>query len=390
MKTPIRHTSDSFIDIDRADTAAGAMLSGALERRHISGGLLDAAQCAELCWIQRSQRRAGYMVGLSAVTFRELLAEPALLLPLIVARTRVLEAVEAAFGEILHCEYTGLLCWEPDAIIEPHFDSNRPYLTQRHFSALVYLNDQDDDFTGGSFVFEKPACGVQVVRPHAGLLLAFSSGPENVHWVERVGRGERMVLTLWFTRDAAHSEESLVQHVGPRRERPVLNARDQAAVAATLRRHRLRLRGKLHEEIETACAVSPCAPNPEPASGGEAEHAEDKLVARPLARAHRFVSLNELLQLAAFAEWRHACILGAVLAGEAQAPGALQLWQEWRSYMRALEGEYIRWLPEWWAHGHFHDCGGYSAPSAPPRPLCTLSSVTAAGTGSSAKRRRSC
>ena len=105
--------------------------------RFTADGLLDAAQCAELCFIQRSQRRAGYMTGLSTVTFRELLSEPTLLEPLVAARSKVLEAVEEATGEILYVEYTGLNCWDSDAIIEPHYDSNRPYLETVSYTHLT-------------------------------------------------------------------------------------------------------------------------------------------------------------------------------------------------------------------------------------------------------------
>ena len=111
-------------------------------RRFKQPDILNAAECAELCWLQQSCRRQGYMDGLTVVTFRELLSEPALLVPLIAARERILEEVEATFCEILHVEYTGILCRAPGATIAPHFDANRPNLAQRQFSALVYLNSQ--------------------------------------------------------------------------------------------------------------------------------------------------------------------------------------------------------------------------------------------------------
>ena len=322
--------------------------------RFTADGLLDAAQCAELCFIQRSQRRAGYMTGLSTVTFRELLSEPTLLVPLVAARSKVLEAVEEATGEILYVEYTGLNCWDSDAIIEPHYDSNRPYLEMRHYSALVYLSNQGECFTGGSFVFAERKDGApRKVHPHAGRLLAFASGAENIHWVERVGRGERMVLTLWFSRDQSHSEDALVRAVGPRMLRPSLSARDKAVVAATLQLHGLRIRGGvLHDAPETAVSVTASC-----AAGGS--------------RATRFESLNQLLQLCAFAYWRHGVALGPVLAGtaargEARSGAAdeavvclTELWREWHAYVSTLGRTYAKWLPEWWSHGGFVDCGGH-------------------------------
>ena len=72
--------------------------------RVVQPEFLSRAACDELRWVQQSQRRAGYMAGLSCVTLRELLPEPELLLPLIIARSAVHEAVEELFGEILYIE----------------------------------------------------------------------------------------------------------------------------------------------------------------------------------------------------------------------------------------------------------------------------------------------
>jgi predicted 2-oxoglutarate/Fe(II)-dependent dioxygenase YbiX len=40
-----------------------------------------------------------------------------------------------------------------------------------------------------------------IVEPRAGRAVIFTSGPENNHRVERVTKGERFVLSFWFTCD---------------------------------------------------------------------------------------------------------------------------------------------------------------------------------------------
>lgn len=338
---------------------------------------LSVGACAELVWLQRSQRRAGYMAGLSTVTFRELIAEPHTMIPLIAARQAAHQIVEEHFDELLYIEYTGINCWDRHAIIEPHYDSNKPHLAQRHFSALVYLNDQNDSpavavqqddeaavegFDGGSFVFEAAACGLCDVRPRAGRLLAFASGAEHVHWVERVvGGGERFVLTLWFTRDEAHSEDQLLRAVGPRQARPHLSTRDAEVARAALARHGMALRGRLHDSPDSAVAAAP---------EGSTR------------RACRYGSLNELMQLAAFSLWRRGQPLGRLLepgllegrgpaapaseVTEVQADPAIEamaLWAEWREYLGRLKHAYVTtWLPAWMDHGYFHaPPGGWPA-----------------------------
>ena len=281
--------------------------------------------------------------------------------PDVVAFTRTLRPDVVAFTRrcdaVCCCRYTGLLCWDPEARIEPHFDSNRPYLAQRAFSALVYLDDQGVDFEGGSFAFDRLAHGVQVVRPRAGLFLAFDSGADNVHWVERVESGERTVLTLWFTRDEAHNEDVLLRAIGPRRMRPHMSERDRQVVELALRRSRLVVRGHLHDSPDAS--VSASADDSADATNGAAAPATRKR-ARVNRRAVRHRSLNELMQLAAFAEWRHGATYGGVLASGAGCE--LELWQEWRDYKETLETAYASWLVEWEACGHMFDVGTHTPP----------------------------
>lgn len=46
-----------------------------------------------------------------------------------------------------------------------------------------------------------------VLEPRAGRAVIFTSGPENPHLVERVTSGSRLVLSFWFTCDAARQFE---------------------------------------------------------------------------------------------------------------------------------------------------------------------------------------
>lgn len=73
----------------------------------------------------------------------------------------------------------------------PHYD----------YSALLYLSDYDEEFTGGLFAF-KDKTRVHIVEPSRGRLLMFTSGKENLHHVRRVRSGTRYVMSMWFACDA--------------------------------------------------------------------------------------------------------------------------------------------------------------------------------------------
>lgn len=83
------------------------------------------------------------------------------------------------------------------------------------YSALVYLSEYDNDFIGGELEFYDGPTSRTQVQPKPGLLVAFSSGLENVHRVRRLTRGQRFVLALWFTCDPSRAfvdDDELAMH----------------------------------------------------------------------------------------------------------------------------------------------------------------------------------
>ncbi len=63
---------------------------------------------------------------------------------------------------------------------------------------MCYLNSQgpgEEQFEGGTFHFE----GGPSVAPEAGRVLAYWADERNVHRIDRVTRGRRHTLQLWFT-----------------------------------------------------------------------------------------------------------------------------------------------------------------------------------------------
>lgn len=74
-----------------------------------------------------------------------------------------------------------------------------------HYTSLLYLSDYGMDFKGGRLVWldgpiAKPTNNV-TVEPRLGRVAMFSSGAENVHYVERVTSGVRYAITISFTCD---------------------------------------------------------------------------------------------------------------------------------------------------------------------------------------------
>jgi len=65
-------------------------------------------------------------------------------------------------------------------------------------SILVYLNECE----GGEFFFDDG----ETIVPEPGLLLAFTSGPENLHGVRKI-QSDRYAIAVWFTKDYERREK---------------------------------------------------------------------------------------------------------------------------------------------------------------------------------------
>ncbi|OAY25363.1 uncharacterized protein LOC110605587 [Manihot esculenta] len=171
---------------------------------------LSLDECKELQFIHKSSSTVGYRPNVFSTTLSHLIATncPHFIIPFLPIRERLKEKVEEFFGceYELFVEFTGLISWTKGASIGWHSDDNRPYLKQRDFTAVCYLNTYAKDFKGGLFHFQdgEPATLV----PKAGDVAIYTADSSNVHSVDEITEGERLTLTLWFSRDSDHDEDA--------------------------------------------------------------------------------------------------------------------------------------------------------------------------------------
>uniref|UniRef100_A0A7N0TG64 Prolyl 4-hydroxylase alpha subunit Fe(2+) 2OG dioxygenase domain-containing protein n=1 Tax=Kalanchoe fedtschenkoi TaxID=63787 RepID=A0A7N0TG64_KALFE len=137
--------------------------------RLILQDFLTAEECKELEFIHKSCCTIGYRPGVLSTTLSHLIATNCshLILPFVRIRERLKDKVEDFFG----CE----------------------------FELFV-------EFTGGLFHFQSGE--PKTVVPTTGEVVIYTADSRNIHSVDEVLRGERLTLTLWFTRDRDHDEDS--------------------------------------------------------------------------------------------------------------------------------------------------------------------------------------
>ncbi|KAL7181070.1 hypothetical protein ACSBR1_040018 [Camellia fascicularis] len=178
--------------------------------RLIIHDFLSLDLCKELGFIHKSCGTVGYRPNVFSTTLSHLIATNCahLIMPFVPIRERLKEKVEEFFGcEFeLFVEFTGLISWSRGASIGWHSDDNRPYLKQRDFAAVCYLNSYGKDFKGGLFHFQdwEPT----TIVPVAGDVVMYTADSRNIHSVDEITDGERLTLTLWFSRDGSHDEDA--------------------------------------------------------------------------------------------------------------------------------------------------------------------------------------
>ena len=97
--------------------------------------------------------------------------------------------------------------WEPAEIHDEYWHSHidRENTEHYHYSGLLYLSTYKQNFTGGRLGFQDAqtdgAPAHTIVEPRMGRVALFTSGKENPHYVERLTKGQRLVLAFWFTCD---------------------------------------------------------------------------------------------------------------------------------------------------------------------------------------------
>ncbi|BAT74276.1 hypothetical protein VIGAN_01191000 [Vigna angularis var. angularis] len=170
---------------------------------------LSLNECRELEFIHKSSSTVGYRPNVFSTTLSHLIATNSshLVIPFIPIRERLKDRLE----EFFKCEYelviefTGLISWSKGASIGWHSDDNRPYLKQRHFSAVCYLNSYGKDFSGGIFHFQDGE--PKSIMPKAGDVVMYTADDHNIHSVDEITEGERLTVALWFSRDGSHDED---------------------------------------------------------------------------------------------------------------------------------------------------------------------------------------
>jgi hypothetical protein len=92
--------------------------------------------------------------------------------------------------------------WEKGASLTPHIDNaeldgSSNYTPWRHFSTMIYLND---DFKGGDIYWPNLN---KTVKPRKGMMIVFPSDAVFLHGVTEIEEGTRYTISSFYTYDSS-------------------------------------------------------------------------------------------------------------------------------------------------------------------------------------------
>ena len=111
--------------------------------------------------------------------------------------------ISLQYNKIVYPEFSDLVFWCKDQFMIKHIDNLHPDFKQRYISTVTYLND---DYEGGETFIEDQG-QLFYNKPKTGSTLCFSSTEKHPHGVNKITKGHRGTLAIWFTLDPLMQED---------------------------------------------------------------------------------------------------------------------------------------------------------------------------------------
>jgi hypothetical protein len=126
-----------------------------------------------------------------------------------ISREMITECVLKSYKEIIYPNTTTLVMWKEGKQMNIHkdngYENEEHILGMREFTSVMYLND---DFEGGETIILKENSNEieYKCKPQKGSVLIFKSDESCLHGVNKIEKGERLVLSMWFTKNPKYLE----------------------------------------------------------------------------------------------------------------------------------------------------------------------------------------
>lgn len=138
--------------------------------------------------------------------------------------------IEPDYIYLTYPSFYSLLTSDPQRQINDkywHQDVDMISYPSIHYTSLIYLSDRENQVTGGRLIFIDGADHDShfTVEPKRGRVVAFTTGRENQHMVEKMLDGQLLTLKIAFTCDPSKSVWALHAQENDRSTGEELNQR---------------------------------------------------------------------------------------------------------------------------------------------------------------------
>jgi Rps23 Pro-64 3,4-dihydroxylase Tpa1-like proline 4-hydroxylase len=138
------------------------------------------------------------------------------------SRDIICKELEEKTGEKIYPHVTTIVLWKEGQFMNRHNDDGdirkdpkENIFSHRHFTSVLYLND---DYTGGETYINNdgslnPEWSSEVnnlkdfiSRPKKGSCVTFYADRRNIHGVNKINSGTRIVISSWYTKDIEYKD----------------------------------------------------------------------------------------------------------------------------------------------------------------------------------------
>jgi hypothetical protein len=127
-----------------------------------------------------------------------------------ISRNKIIDLVRQSYSVDVYPNVTTLVMWKEGKSMSIHkdngYENDKHILHMRTYSSVMYLND---DFEGGETTILKENSDETeyICKPKKGSVLIFRSDESCLHGVNKIEKGERLTLSMWFAIDEQYLEK---------------------------------------------------------------------------------------------------------------------------------------------------------------------------------------
>ena len=125
-------------------------------------------------------------------------------------RKNISKLVNDSYNVLSYPHLTTLVMWKEGKSMAIHkdngYENDKDILHMRTYTAVMYIND---DFEGGETIIQKENSNEieYECKPQKGSVLIFKSDDSCLHGVNKITKGNRLTLSMWFVIDEQYLEK---------------------------------------------------------------------------------------------------------------------------------------------------------------------------------------